>query len=51
MAKNAIIFGTDISLSAYWWSGKDVLILGEGRKQGLDDSTLTVDVKYSVDFT
>ena len=30
---------------------KDVLILGEEPKQGLDDTTLTAESKYSVNFT
>ena len=28
-----------------------VLILGEGPTQGLDDTTLTVEVKYPINFT
>ena len=31
--------------------GKDILILGEGPIQGLDDSTLTEEAKYSINFT
>ena len=30
---------------------KDILILGEGRTQGLDDTTLTAEAKYSINFT
>ena len=30
---------------------KDILILGEGPKQGLDDTTLTADAKYVINFT
>ena len=30
---------------------KDILILGEGPTQGLDDTTLTAEKKYSVNFT
>ena len=30
---------------------KDILILGEGPKQGLDDTTLTADAKYLINFT
>ena len=42
MRKNAMIFGADISSSAYIDNkGKNILILGEGLTQGLDDSTLT----------
>ena len=29
---------------------KDILVLGEGLTQGLDDTTLTVEAKYSVNF-
>ena len=31
--------------------GKDILILGEGPIQGLDDTTLTAEAKYSINFT
>ena len=31
--------------------GKDILILVEGPTQGLDDTTLTVEAKYPVNFT
>ena len=30
---------------------KDILIVGEGPKQGLDDVTLTAETKYLVNFT
>ena len=30
---------------------KDILILGEGPTQGLDDTTLTAEKMYSTDFT
>ena len=30
--------------------GKDILILGEGPTQGLDDTTLTAVAKYPVNF-
>ena len=30
---------------------KDILILGEGPTQGLDDTTLTAEAKYPIDFT
>ena len=29
---------------------KDILILNEGSTQGLDDTTLTAEVKYSINF-
>ena len=31
--------------------GKDILILGEGPAQVLDDTTLTAEAKYPIDFT
>ena len=29
----------------------DILVLGEGPRQGLDDTTITKDVKYPINFT
>ena len=31
--------------------GKDMLILGEGTTQRLDDTTLTAEPKYPINFT
>ena len=31
--------------------GKDILILGEEPTQGLDDTTLTAEAKYLINFT
>ena len=31
--------------------GEDILILGEGPTQGLDDTTLTSEAKYPINFT
>ena len=31
--------------------GKDVLILGEGPKQGLDGDTLTAEAMHPINFT
>ena len=31
--------------------GKDILILGERKTQGLDDTTFTAEAKYSINFT
>ena len=31
--------------------GKDILNFGERATQGLDDTTLTAEAKYSIDFT
>ena len=30
---------------------KDILVLGEGPTQGLDDTTLTAEAKYRINFT
>ena len=30
---------------------KDILVLGEGPTQGLDDTTLTAEAKYCINFT
>ena len=30
--------------------GKDILIIGKGPTQGLDDTTLTVEAKYPISF-
>ena len=46
MGKSVIIFGADMSWSLHIDNkGKDILILGEGRTQGLDDTTLTAETK------
>ena len=51
--KNVINFGADISSSSVHVDNKkkDILILGEGTTQGLGDTTLTAEKKYSVNFT
>ena len=52
MGKNVVIFGTDMSSSVHTDNkNKDILILGKGPTQGLDDTTLTAEAKYSVNFT
>ena len=52
MGRNAIILGTDMSSSVHIDNkNKDILILGEGATQGLDDTTLTAEVKYPINFT
>ena len=30
---------------------KDILVLGKGPTQGLDDTTMTVEAKYSISFS
>ena len=50
--KNAIVFGADMSSLLHVDNkGKDILILGEGPTQGLDDTTLTAETKYPINFT
>ena len=50
--KNVIIFGADMSSSAHVDNkGKDILSLREGPIQGLDDTTLTGEAKYPINFT
>ena len=52
MGKNVIPFGVDISSSVYIDNkNKDILILGKGPTQGLDDTTLTVEAQYSINFS
>ena len=52
MGKNVIIFGADMSSSVHIDNiNKDILILGEKLTQGLDDTTLTAEGKYPVNFT
>ena len=50
--KNVIIFGADMSSSEHVDNkGTDILIFGEGPTQGLDDTTLTAEAKYAINFT
>ena len=52
MGKNTIIFGADVSSSAHDDSKKkDILILGERLIQELDDTKLTAEAKYPINFT
>ena len=52
MGKNIIIFGADISSSVRTNNmGKDILILGEGPTQVLDDTTSTAEAKYPINST
>ena len=51
MEKKFFFFGADISLSVDIDNkNKDILILGDGPIQGLDDKTLTAEAKYPVNF-
>ena len=52
MGKNVIIFVADMSSFVHADNkNKDILILGEGPTQGLDDTTLTAEAKYPINFT
>ena len=45
-------FGADMNSSIHVDNkGKVILILGEGPTQGLDDTKLTAEVKYPINFT
>ena len=46
IGRNAIIFGADINSSV-----QDILIVGEGPTQGLDNTILTGEVIYPINFT
>ena len=50
--ENVIIFGADMSSSMHIdIKNKIILILGEGPTQGLDDTTLATQAKYTINFT
>ena len=52
MGKHVIIFGVDISSFVHIDNrNKDILILGEGPSQRLDDIILTEEAKYPINFT
>ena len=52
MRQNTITFGAHMSLPVYVDNkGKDILILGEGPTQGLDDTKLTTEAKCPINFT
>ena len=49
--KNVIISGVDMSSSVHIDNkNKDILILDEGPTQGSDDTTLTAETKYHINF-
>ena len=51
VGKNVIIFGADMSTYVHIDNkNKDILIIGEGSTQGLDDTTLTAEAKYFINF-
>ena len=52
LGKNVIIFGVDMSSSVHSGNkNKNVIILGERPTQGSDDTTLTAEAKYPINFT
>ena len=52
MGENVIIFKFDMSSSVHIDNKKkDILIIGEGPSQGLDNTTLTAEAKYPINFT
>ena len=52
MGKSVIIYGADMNSSAHiHYKNKDILILGERTRDGLDDATLTAEAKYPINFT
>ena len=52
VGKNVITFGVDMNLSAHIDNkNKGILILGKGPTQELDDTTLTTEAQYSIDFS
>ena len=52
MERNVIIFGAVMSSSVHVDNtNRDILILGEGPTQGLDDTTLTTEAKFPTNFT
>ena len=52
MGKNVIIFGVDMSSSVHIDNKKKhILILGKGPTQELDDTMLTAEAQYSINFS
>ena len=50
--KNVIIFGADMSSSIHVNNKtKNILVLGEGFTEGLDNNTLYAETMYSTNFT
>ena len=51
VGKIVIVFRVDMSSSMHIDNEKkDILILGKGPTQGLDDTTLIAEAQYSIDF-
>ena len=52
MGENGIMFGVDMSSSVNIDNKeKDILIFGKGPTQWLDDTTLTAEAQYSINFS
>ena len=52
VGQNVIIFGIDMSWSVHIDDkNEDILILGKGPTQGLDNTALTAEAKYPINFT
>ena len=51
IGKTVIIFGINMSLSVHIdHKGKDILILSIAPTQGLDDTTISAEAQYSINF-
>ena len=51
VVKNVINFGVDMSSSVHIDNNKkDILLLDKGTTQGLDDTTLSSEAQYSINF-
>ena len=47
-----VIFGVDNSSSVHIdGRNKNIIVLGEGSTQGLDNATITAEAKYPINFT
>ena len=52
MERNVIFFGAHMSPYLHIDNkGRDILVFGEGPTQVLDDTTLTAEAKYPINFT
>ena len=52
LGKNVIIFEADMSSPVHIVNkNKDISFLGEGPTQGSDDTTLTAEAQYSINFS
>ena len=50
--KNLIVFGADMSSSVHVdYKNKDILVLREDPVQGVDNTTMTAETKYPINFT